>query len=75
MRELTHERAAPPQITEPSAPSVGVPTRTELFECTAPGCGQRFRKVMILARHFNTNHENLRADKDTWRQYSKEVTE
>lgn len=75
-REISHERAHAPKLEAPTSPDVsdGV-SATVLFECSVPECKRRFRKRMIVARHFNASHGDLREDEDTWRDYVKEVTE
>ena len=73
-RELTLTRVKAPTITEPaSSRAEGTEEKTRFFRCTAPGCGRKFKKAMILARHFNTTHDDLMADKDSWRTYSEVV--
>lgn len=76
MREITLDRAKPPEVTEPTSSTLpGGPERTRFYKCGVPNCGQKFKKAMILARHFNTNHEDLFEDKDSWRAHSVEVWE
>jgi hypothetical protein len=67
-RRLDLDRATTPEVTEPTAPA---PQRDPLHECQL--CMKKFKKAMIMARHFNKTHEDLREDKDSWREYTKEI--
>lgn len=73
MEEKTLDRARAPELSAPSSPSVVDPNKTKLYACGVPGCVAKFKKPMILARHFNTNHEDLKTDKDSWREFLQEV--
>ena len=78
MREITHDRVKAPSLSEPTGPEADGPVEgaARLFECTIVKCrGRRFKKAMIAARHFNTTHSDLAADKDSWREHVKEVLE
>lgn len=77
MEEVGLTRAVVPEITEPASPdAIGeVVEKMKLHVCTVEGCGKRFKRPMIIARHFNSNHEDLREDKDSWRKHSREVWE
>lgn len=74
LRPLTLDRANAPEVEEPESPDMpaGEHEKTLLHVCTVEDCGRRFKKRMILARHFNASHEDLREDSDTWREYADE---
>lgn len=42
--------------------------------CIDEGEQRDFKMPAQLARHFNSSHEELVDDKDSWRDYQKEVT-
>ena len=72
MIEASHFRGSVPEITEPA----GVDSDSELVKfhkCTV--CNKLFKAPMIVARHFNTNHDDMRKDKDSWRAHSEEIWE
>lgn len=71
-RELELSRAQAPTVAEPTDVAVQAPKKS-LHRCTVEGCGKKFKKRMIVARHFNANHEDLREDKDSWREFVEEV--
>ena len=76
LRELGHDRAHPPTIAEPTSPITDIVLTEEsvkLHTCTVDGCGRRFKLRALVARHFNSNHEDLRKDKDSWREYTEEI--
>lgn len=76
LRELSLDRAEVPKIVEPSSPVTDTVVRVvPIHICTVPECGKRFKLRAIMARHFNANHEALRKDKDTWRDFTEEVLE
>lgn len=76
MRELDLARTKTPEVSEPtSVDAAGGSGKAKLFKCGVDECGAKFKKAMILARHFNTNHEVLKVDKDSWRQYLQEIWE
>jgi len=76
LRELSLDRAQSPTITEPTSPDAdGFVHAEKLHVCNVHDCGKRFKLAAILARHFNSNHSDLREDKDTWRKYQGEVWE
>lgn len=72
MEETTLSRGRAPEIQEPTKADV-TGNKTKLYACKVPSCNARFKKSMIHARHFNTTHEDLKVDKDTWRNYIEEV--
>lgn len=75
LRELSLDRSEAPEITEPLSPRViGIEQTERLHKCLVSGCGRKFRKAMIAARHFNASHSDLREDKGSWREYVEEVT-
>ncbi len=67
-RRLDLDRATTPEVTEPTEVAKTV---TKLQQCVL--CNKKFKKAMIMARHFNKSHEDLREDKDSWREYTKEI--
>lgn len=71
MKRVGIERASKPEVTEPS--DVGQASSTSFVKCTVEDCGRKFKKNMIMARHFNSSHEDLREDKDSWREWAQEV--
>lgn len=77
LRRIDADRVNPPEVTTPQGVAVeGTGDEPERWhQCVAPGCGRKFRKRMILARHFNATHEDLREDGDSWREYAREVWE
>jgi len=76
IREISLQRTRRPEITRPNQVESDVDQATEKrITCTVDGCGRIFKKNMIMARHFNSAHEDLREDKDSWRQWSKEKWE
>lgn len=76
IEQKTLTRASTPDIQQPISPEPSLPKKKERrIRCTVDGCGRKFKKAMILARHFNSAHEDLREDKDTWRSFSEEIFE
>lgn len=75
LRELSHDRANTPEITEPSDPGVSEAELMKFYQCSVDSCGKRFRVPMLIARHFNSSHEELKKDKDSWRAFSREIWE
>lgn len=74
--EVSQSRSKAPEITELTNPSPPVEQElTRLYVCGVEGCEKKFKKPMIIARHFNSNHADLREDKDTWRDYYEEIWE
>lgn len=69
-RRLDQDRATTPTVTEPTAPTAPV---ERLHKCTV--CNRKFKKAMIAARHFNKSHEELRTDKESWREHVVETDE
>lgn len=77
LQEAGLDRATKPKITEPSSPNDS-PDETKLqkfFYCTVQDCNKKFTKAMLVARHFNSTHSDLREDKDSWREFSLEAFE
>lgn len=69
-------RTKRPEIKAPQRPAVDTGEEPERrFVCTVDGCGKKFKKAMIMARHFNSTHEAEYEDKDSWREHHKEVWE
>lgn len=79
IEETELARARPVRVDHPIKPELEGPAASEegtrLFECTVEGCGKKFKKAMLVARHFNGSHDELREDKDSWREFSEEVWE
>lgn len=73
MRVLSQTRAEAPTIQDITAPVTDEVVATKLHVCTVVGCGKKFKLAMIVARHFNANHGDLRKDKDSWREFTEEV--
>lgn len=73
MQELEFDRVKPPELVEPTSVAMPGEATETVWCCTL--CDKKFRKSMILARHFNTNHTDHKTDKDSWREYAKEGTE
>ena len=71
IREMDLSRAVTPELLEPSAPTLVAPATVQLFKCTV--CSRKFKKAMIVARHFNSAHEDLKEEKDSWRLHVEEV--
>ncbi len=73
VREMGLERAHAPELTAPAQTPTKEPMK--LFGCKV--CERKFRKAMIMARHFNTSHADLKKDAETWREFVQEyeVTE
>ena len=74
MREMELVRTKPPKLSEPQ-PSQTDFQDSQFFLCGVPECGKKFRKAMIMARHFNTSHSSLFENSETWRKYVSEVRE
>jgi hypothetical protein len=70
MREMDLARTKAPEIVMPTTVSL-VKEPVKVFKCTE--CGKKFKKAMIVARHFNSAHSELKEDKDSWRLYVEEV--
>lgn len=75
MRQADLARATTPKLAKPVGPAAETVEGETHWVCTVKGCGRKFRKAMIAARHFNQSHEMLREDKDSWRDYTEEITE
>ncbi len=77
LETASHERASAPKVTEPTSPdSDSTNGKVQVLHiCTVDGCGKRFKLPMIVARHFNANHEDIREDKDSWRRYHELIQE
>lgn len=76
LRQLDLPRAKTPEVERPQSPSDPIEgEKTKLHVCTVDGCGKKFKKAMLVARHFNSSHGELREDKDTWREWREEVWE
>ena len=77
LRELRLDRTETPTITELTGPYEHSSTvhAEKLHVCTVDDCGKRFKLRAILARHFTANHEELRKDKDSWRDHTEEIWE
>jgi uncharacterized C2H2 Zn-finger protein len=73
MRELDLARTVAPEISVPAATAVVASESQKLFICKQ--CDRRFKKAMIAARHFNSAHMELKAEKDSWRLHVEEVWE
>lgn len=70
VHELTLARARVPTLTEPSDPGEDT-EMMQLWKCKV--CGKKFAKPMIVARHFNSSHEDQRIDAESWREFSEEI--
>lgn len=75
LREMGLDRAVTPEITEPSDPGVSEAELMKFYQCTVDKCGKRFKVAMLIARHFNSSHEGLKKDKDSWREFNEEIWE
>ncbi len=74
LEEASLARVTPPILVAPGSPDdspVVNPQKIALHQCTI--CHKKFKKPMIIARHFNSAHSDLKEDSDTWREYSEEV--
>lgn len=71
LRELGLDRAAPPEVVEPV--SVVEAEETKIYICAVGDCGRKFKHPMMIARHFNSSHDELKEDKDSWREYVEET--
>lgn len=75
-REMDLPRATTPDLEAPTSPDGGVASPSvQLFRCTVPECGRKFKKAMIVARHFSASHSDLGEDGKTWREFVEEVWE
>lgn len=69
-------RTTTPQVTKPASPTPALPQASQpRWVCAVEGCGRKFKKAMIAARHFNSAHETLKQDKDSWREWVEQVTD
>lgn len=72
LRELSHTRASAPEAVEPE---VTQSDQTKIYVCTVEDCNRRFKHPMMIARHFNANHDDIKEDKESWREHNKEIWE
>jgi hypothetical protein len=75
MEETELARSHAPELTRPisiDAPTGDAPVKAQRVECLVKGCGKRFKKPAIMARHFNSSHSELFVDKNSWRAYANE---
>ena len=72
LRELGYNRASAPEAVEPE---VTKSDQMKVHICTVNECNRRFKHPMMIARHFNANHDDLKEDKDSWRDHCTEIWE
>ena len=58
----------PPDVEVESGPTI------TLHRCTVEDCNKDFPIVALVAKHFNKDHIDLFEDKNSWRQYYREVS-
>lgn len=46
----------------------------KVLVCKVEDCGAMFRKPNMAAMHFGKKHMDLKEDKDSWREYSEEMS-
>ena len=75
IEQIDLPRAIPPVVVAPTGPDIpgAVDEKIKLFICTV--CDRKFRKAMIVARHFNSSHSDMKKDAETWRGHMKDVFE
>lgn len=80
--QMVHKEVQPEdqEVSEPQGADLAGAEGT-FFLCTAPSveddeesCNRLFKKKMLMARHFNSTHEALKEDKDSWRDYCEEAS-
>lgn len=67
-------------IYEGQPKEIPVPVGVDLSDapkvlvCKVDDCGAMFRKANMASMHFGKKHADLKEDKDSWREYSEEMS-
>lgn len=74
LRRMDEPEYEEKEVSEPDSPNAAGDAAEIRYECQVEDCGRRFKVPMLIARHFNASHDELREDEDSWREYAEEVS-